>query len=115
MKEVVVYKDLYEYIKDGDISYYKWSYPTSEHTDKDYIIKEVDIINDPDFQYQELDDIKGFDGWSKVNWGEIETSLIPTSEIYNAPSFYTICYVTENGIQSIGKIFRTYEQAEDYD
>ena len=108
-----LFDNLFDYVKDADISDYKRDFHFEGEQPK-YVIAEVDIINDPDFYIGGYDNTKTIDGkvYKLINWGEDEKSYVLESEVKGQYTgrFWTIYMQSskdKHQYHSIGQIYKS--------
>lgn len=114
----VFYDDIWEYVKDADISNYTVT-GKSYKNNIEYVIAKIDVSEDPTLFLGSYYNNINKDGkkYRSINWGESEKSYILESEIKNNwGEFWTIYFVNHEKyeLNSNGVIFKNEEEAEKY-
>ncbi|MFW6311814.1 MAG: hypothetical protein ACOC1K_06220 [Nanoarchaeota archaeon] len=107
------FDDLWEYVKDGEISNYRWT-GVVKRDKKEVVIHEIDILEDPMLVIRPDEELEK-DGkiYIPIDWGEGENNYILETEITRyAGRFWTIAYWEDkNTLRSYGEIYQTEEDA----
>jgi len=105
---MVFYDDLFEYVRDADVTNYEWT--LYEREDKELVAVEFELLEDVNLLVGETIERNGR-RYVNVDWGEHEESYVPKREL-RTRTFWTLArWVDRNTIKSYGNIYENLDEA----